>query len=279
MSENDEIRAASTEPAGERPPPGIDVNVPSVARIYDYLIGGKDNYAADREVARKLIAVAPDLEHDAGSHRAILHRGVRFLVEQGIRQFVDIGSGLPTAQNTHQVAQALAPETHVVYVDNDPIVLAHGRALLAENDRTTVITADLREPASILKNPDVLRLIDFDRPVALMLLGVIHHINDDEDPGGLLRTYLEALPSGSWLFLTHFLHIGPESEQLERVMQGSHKSGRFRERAEIAAYLDGLETVEPGLVYLDLWRPEQPIDEATLSVSQRLVLGAIARKP
>ncbi|WP_406294729.1 SAM-dependent methyltransferase [Embleya sp. NBC_00888] len=279
MTENAGDRVWSTKPAGERPPPGIDVNVPSVARIYDFLIGGKDNYAADREVARKLIAVAPDLEHDAGAHRRILHRGVRFLVEQGIRQFVDIGSGLPTAQNTHQVAQAIAAETTVVYVDNDPIVLAHGRALLAENDRTTVITADLREPESILKNPDLLRLIDFDRPVALMLLGVIHHINDDEDPAGLVRTYLDALPSGSWLFLTHFLHSGPESEQLERVMQGSHKSGRFREREEVAAYLDGLETADPGLVYIDLWRPEEPVDEATLSVTQRLVLGAVARKP
>jgi SAM-dependent methyltransferase len=275
MSEHD----TNQSPPPERAPAGIDVNVPSVARIYDFLIGGKDNYAADREVARKLIEVAPGLGVDASSHRRILHRGVRFLVEQGVRQFVDLGSGLPTAQNTHQVAQEIAPETNVVYVDNDPIVLAHGRALLAENKRTTVITADLREPKSILENPDLLRLIDFDQPVALMLLGVIHHVNDDEDPAGLLRTYLDALPAGSWLFLTHFLHTGPESEQLERVMQGSHKSGRFREREEIAAYFDGLETVEPGLVYIDLWRPEEPIDEASLTVAQRLVVGAIARKP
>ncbi|OPC83879.1 SAM-dependent methyltransferase [Embleya scabrispora] len=279
MTENAESRLWSTDPEGAPAPAGIDVTVPSVARVYDFLIGGKDNYAADREVARKLIAVAPDLARDAGAHRRILHRGVRFLVEQGVRQFLDIGSGLPTAQNTHQVAQAVAADSTVVYVDNDPIVLAHGRALLAENERTTVITADLREPGSILKNPEVLRLIDFDRPVALMLLGVIHHINDDEDPAGLLRAYLDALPSGSWLFLTHFLRSGPESEQMERVMQGSHKSGRFRERAEIAAYLDGLEPADPGLVYVDLWRPEEPVDEAALTVTQRLVLGAVARKP
>ncbi|MYW04049.1 SAM-dependent methyltransferase [Streptomyces sp. SID3343] len=275
MSEPDANQSQQTE----RAPAGIDVNVPSVARIYDFLIGGKDNYAADREVARKLVEVVPGLETDSAAHRAILHRGVRFLVEQGVRQFVDLGSGLPTAQNTHQVAQGIAPETNVVYVDNDPIVLAHGRALLAENNRTTVITADLREPKSVLEHPDLLRLIDFDEPIGLMLLGVIHHINDDEDPAGLLRTYLDALPSGSWLFLTHFLHSGPESEKLERVMQGSHSSGRFRERDEIAAYFEGLETVDPGLVHIAMWRPEEPVDEASLTVEQRLVVGAIARKP
>jgi SAM-dependent methyltransferase len=275
MSEPDTNQSPPTEQA----PAGIDVTVPSVARIYDFLIGGKDNYAADREVARKLIEAAPGLGSDNTSHRAILHRGVRFLVEQGVRQFVDLGSGLPTAQNTHQVAQEIAPETNVVYVDNDPIVLAHGRALLAENSRTTVITADLREPKSVLDHPDLRRLIDLDQPVGLMLLGVIHHVNDDADPAGLVRAYLDALPSGSWLFLTHFLHTGPESEQLERVMQGSHKSGRFRERDEIAAYFEGLEMVDPGLVYIALWRPEEPVDEANLTVEERMIVGAIARKP
>ncbi|WTW99957.1 SAM-dependent methyltransferase [Streptomycetaceae bacterium NBC_01309] len=259
-------------------PTGIDVTVPSIARIYDFLLGGKDNFAVDRDVASKLLTAAPGLDEAAVSHRAILARGVRFLVEQGVRQFVDLGSGLPSAQNTHQVAQATAPDARVVYVDNDPIVLAHGRALLAENDRTTVITADMREPEAVLAHPDLNRLVDMDRPVGLMLLGVIHHINDDEDPSGLVKRYLDALPSGSWLFLTHFLSVGAESEALERVMQGSHKTGRFRTRDEIESYFAGLELAEPGVVYLDLWRPDEPLDADDLPQNRRLVLGGIARK-
>ncbi|GAA4966036.1 SAM-dependent methyltransferase [Yinghuangia aomiensis] len=260
-------------------PTGIDVTVPSIARIYDSLLGGKDNFAVDRAVAAELLEAAPGLAECAISHRLILSRGVKFLVEQGVRQFVDLGSGLPSAQNTHQVAQDGDPEARVVYVDNDPIVLAHGRALLAENDRTTVITADMRDPDGVLGHPDLTGLIKADEPIAVMMLGVIHHINDDEDPAGLVKRYLDALPSGSWLFLTHFLSVGVESDALERVMQGSHKTGRFRTREEIEAYFDGLELAEPGVVYLDLWRPDVPTDADSLDVGQRLVLGGIARKP
>lgn len=258
---------------------GVDVTVPSIARVYDALLGGKDNFAVDRAVAAELLAAAPGSETTGFSHRAMLARGVKFLVEQGITQFIDLGSGLPTAQNTHQVAQAIAPQTRVVYVDNDPIVLAHGRALLAENEYTTVVTADMREPDSVLDNPELKRLIRNDEPIGLMLLGVIHHLNDDEEPAALLKRYLDVLPSGSWLFLTHFLSVGAESDALERIMQGAHKTGRFRTREEIEGFFTGLELADPGVVLVDLWRPDTPVDIERLSLGQRLVLGGIARKP
>ena len=184
---------------------GIDVSKPSIARAYDVVLGGKDNYAVDRQVVGEMLKIVPDLPQVATYNRQILIRGVRYLVrEAGIRQFLDLGSGLPTVQNTHQVAQAIAPDARVVYVDNDPIVLAHGRALLEENENTAVVTADLRDPGAVLDHPDVNRLIDFSQPVGLMLVGITHHLHDDEDPEGIAKAYIDAIPSGSYLFLTAF---------------------------------------------------------------------------
>ncbi|WP_018501420.1 SAM-dependent methyltransferase [Parafrankia discariae] len=270
-------RAISNPPAGWEPKE-IDVSTPSVARVYDAILGGKDNFPVDRAVAEELVAFVPDGRAAAIYNRAVLGRGVRYLAEQGIRQFIDLGSGLPTARNTHQVAQEIIPDARVAYVDNDPIVLAHGRALLAENQYTTVITADVRQPEEILSHPDLRTLIDFDQPIGLLMLGIIHHLNDDEDPGSLVARYRSALVGGSYLFLTHFVDHGEETEELQKALLTDLGTGRFRTMEEIAAYFDGLELVEPGVVYNPLWRPDGPLPE-TIRLTEKMIGGGIGRKP
>ncbi|WP_055588576.1 SAM-dependent methyltransferase [Streptacidiphilus griseoplanus] len=237
-------------------PTGVDTSVPSIARVYDAMLGGKDNFAVDREVAERIRKVLPITREGAWEHREALARGVRYLASQGIDQFLDLGSGLPTAQNTHQVAQAACPGAHVVYVDNDPMVLAHGRALLAGDDCTEVVTADLREPEDVLSRPEVRRLIDLDRPLGLLMVGVVHHLADDEDPAGLVKRYLDATAPGSHLFLTHFRSQPPTTDALERVFLSMLGSGRFRTQEEIEALFGDLEMVDPGVVALPLWRPD-----------------------
>ncbi|SNQ45373.1 conserved hypothetical protein [Frankia canadensis] len=231
----------------------------------------------DRAIAEQLVAFVPDGREAAIYNRAVLGRGVRYLAERGIRQFIDLGSGLPTARNTHQVAQEILPEARVVYVDNDPIVLAHGRALLAENQYTTVITADVREPEEILSHPDLRSLIGFDQPVGLLMLGIIHHLNDEEDPGGLVTRYRNAVAAGSYLFLTHFVDHGAQTDDLQKALLADLGTGRFRTLEEITAYFDGLELVEPGVVYNPLWRPDGPLPE-TLRITEKMIGGGIGRK-
>ncbi|GAB3685413.1 SAM-dependent methyltransferase [Actinocorallia lasiicapitis] len=257
---------------------GIDIRVPSIARAYDVVLRGKDNFAVDRAFVDEIVKVVPEIYDVATYNREILGRGVRYLVDQGIRQFLDLGSGLPTVENTHQVAQAAAPDSRVVYVDNDPIVLAHGKAFLAENERTAVVTADLRDPAAVLARPEIKALIDFDQPVAIMLVGILHHLHDDEDPQGIVDAYLAAVPSGSHVFITSFCNSSPEAEAAEKQYLALLGTGRFRTPAEITAWFDGLELVEPGVVPNPLWRPDRPVD-GELSVGQKLIYGGIARKP
>jgi hypothetical protein len=258
---------------------GIDVTKPSIARAYDVVLNGKDNFEVDRAFVDEIVKIIPELYDVAAYNREILGRGVRYLAgEAGLRQFLDLGSGLPTVQNTHQVAQETAADARVVYVDNDPIVLAHGRALLAENDRTTVVTADLREPEKVLADADVRRLIDFDRPVAVMLVGILHHLHDEEGPKRIVETLMDAVPSGSHLFVTHFCASSEEARVAEEQYLALLGTGRFRTPEEITAYFDGLELLEPGVVPLPLWRPEGEVP-AELTVGQRLMYGGIARKP
>ncbi|MDI2129823.1 SAM-dependent methyltransferase [Yinghuangia seranimata] len=263
--------------AAEWAPTGIDVSKPSIARVYDAVLGGKDNFAVDRVIAQQSQDIVPEIGDVARFNRAILGRAVRAMANAGIRQFLDLGSGLPTVQNTHQVAQEVAPDARVVYVDIDPIVLAHGRAILAENANTTVVTADLRDPKTVLNLPQVREFIDFDQPVGLMLVGVIHHLGDDEDPDGIVRTYLDALPAGSQFLLTHFCASSPDALALEGALLTSLGTGRFRTLEEITAYFDGLELLEPGVVYLPVWRPEEPVAEP-LTIGQRLMAGGLAVK-
>jgi hypothetical protein len=179
-------------------PPGIDVSKPSIARVYDFMVGGKDHFGIDRMAAERAMEIMPDAQEAGRACRAFLRRAVRYLsAEAGIRQFLDIGSGLPTATNVHQVAHEVDPEARVVYVDNDPMVLAHGRALLADERTTTVINADLRAPEEILRHQVTRDYLNFDEPVGLLLLSILHHLHDDEDPGGIAATLRAAMPVGS----------------------------------------------------------------------------------
>ncbi|WP_336207330.1 SAM-dependent methyltransferase [Nonomuraea sp. LPB2021202275-12-8] len=270
----------------ERAPQGIDVTKPSVSRVYDFILGGKDNFEIDRKIAQMALTVAPDAPEAARANREFLRRSVRYLTrDAGIRQFLDIGSGLPTQGNVHEIAQAIAPGTPVVYVDHDPIVLVHGRAMLAVNATTTVVEADIREPEKIIGNPEVGRLIDFSRPVGLLLFAILHHLADEDDPAGLVRTLMENLAPGSHVAISHFHNPGqahPEvSEQAfaaEKIFNETLGTGRWRTREEILSYFDGLELLEPGLVPLPEWRPE-PDDSAVPGITYHTFVGGVARKP
>jgi serine/threonine protein kinase len=260
-------------------PHGIDTTKPSIARTYDVVLNGKDNFEVDRAFVAEISKIIPEIYDVAIYNRQILGRGVRHMTGQGIRQFLDLGSGLPTAQNTHHVAQAAAPESRVVYVDCDPIVLAHGRALLAENDHTTVVQADIREPESILMDPEVRGFIDFDQPVAILLTGILHHLHDDEGPQHITETLMKAAPAGSYLFITHFCASSQDAIDAEQKFLTLLGTGRFRTLEEINTYFNGLDLLEPGIVPIPLWRPDGPApDPDTLSIGQKLLHGGIARK-
>jgi hypothetical protein len=238
-------------------PPVIDTSVAHQARVYNYLLGGKDNFAADREVGDKAIQVYPDLPVAARANRAFLGRAVRFLAgEAGIRQFLDIGTGIPSANNTHEVAQGVAPESQIVYVDNDPIVLAHARALLtsAPEGQTAYLDADANDPDTILARAAV--TLDFSQPVAIMLLLILHVI---EDPYALMSRLVGAVPPGSYLAISiPASDIQPESEAevTRRLNEGlPGVTSTFRSRAEVTRFFDGLELLEPGVVPMNYWRP------------------------
>ena len=261
-----------------RVPPQIDIRKPSAARVYDAILGGKDNFPWDRTVAAQVIAAFPQAATSAVLNRQVLERSVRYLHDQGVDQFLDLGSGLPTARNTHEIARELNPRALVAYVDNDPIVLTHARAQLAEDAATTVVTADVRYPDTILNSPAITAFLDFSRPIGLVLNGVVHHLNDDEDPHGVVTKLTSALAPGSYLQLTHFSTAAPAAAALERVLMRSIGSGRMRSAGEITAFFDGLELVDPGVVFLPEWRPDRPV-AYPLEIGGQLILGGMARKP
>jgi hypothetical protein len=261
-----------------RIPPQIDIHKPSAARVYDAVLGGKDNFAWDRAVAKRAMTVFPGCRTSAAMNRQTLGRAVRYMSARGIDQFLDLGSGLPTAQNTHEIAQAVNPAARVVYVDNDPIVLVHGRALLAENPQTTVVTADIRRPDTILTSPTVLGFLDFSRPIGLILNAVIHHVNDDENPRAIVTAFKCALAPGSYLQLTHFSDAAPEAAALEQVLMQAIGSGRMRGRQEFTSFFDGLELVGPGVVFAPEWRPDTTV-RYPLESCAKLLLSGMGRKP
>ena len=261
------------------PPPEIDITVPAVARIYDYVLGGKENFESDRVAARGLLRVLPEAAQPALENRAFLRRAVRYLVaDAGIRQILDIGSGLPTEGNVHEIAQAIDPSVRVVYVDIDPMVLAHGRALLARNPHTTVVTADVRDPEGIFTDPEVLDLIDPARPFAILLAGVLHHLPDADEPVGIVDDLVTRLPLGGHLLISNFLGGDhPRASELEHAFrQGRISAARFRTWPEQRRFFAGLEMVEPGLVYVNDWRPDAttPADSAV----HTLHVAGIGRK-
>ena len=244
---------------GQQPPPGIDATVATAARMYDYWLGGHDNFAADRIAALRLAEAAPDVPAMARANRAFLGRAVRFLAgEAGIRQFLDLGTGLPTRGSVHQVARAIAPDARVVYVDNDPMVLAHARALKT-GDGTAVISADLRDAAKILEHPDTQRLIDFTQPLAILLVAVLHFIGDP-DAHQAVASYVSAAPPGSYLVVGHGTSdVDPAiSAASASVYSRTANPGTLRSRADILSFFDGLDLLAPGLVPVQLWRPDEP---------------------
>ncbi|MGW6521707.1 SAM-dependent methyltransferase [Streptomyces sp. NPDC054962] len=247
--------------AAENYSPGIDVSVPSVARMYDWLLGGVENYASDRRECEKLLQIAPSSKILARNNREFLQRVVRVLAKDyGIRQFIDHGSGLPTQDNVHQIAQRVDPCSRVVYIDNDPSVLAHGRAALEENDNTAVVSADMRHTDTIFAHPEVKQLIDFTQPVAALFVSVLHCLSDDDEPGELVRKVARRLPSGSFLVVCQL--VSGRADVRKRVTElmsratGGHW-GRVREEHEVRAFLDGMQVIEPGLVDVTDWRPDR----------------------
>ncbi|CAM00611.1 S-adenosyl methyltransferase [Saccharopolyspora erythraea NRRL 2338] len=265
-------------------PPGVDTSRPSIARVYDAGLGGKDNFEADREVLRAILEVTPDGMVIARDNRDWLIRVTRFLAEQaGVRQFLDLGSGLPTTENTHEVAQRIDPESTVVYVDDDPVVEAHGKVLLEENEQTHFVGGDLTRPEELLADPALHRTLDFSEPVALYLIGVLHHFPELDRLREIVRTYVDALAPGSFLAISHFHNPGGEYEDIakrvERAMLDSEMgSGYFRTREEIASLFLDLELLEPGLCRAPDWWPDGPRVKP-LAVSQRMFLAGLARKP
>ncbi|WP_062347050.1 SAM-dependent methyltransferase [Herbidospora yilanensis] len=264
----------------ERAPAGIDPSVPSVARIYDYWLGGKDNFASDRAAAEKLLEFVPDAREMCRENRAFLTRTVSLLAGEGVDQFVDIGSGLPTQDNTHQVAQRVNPEAKVVYVDNDPIVLVHGRALLEDNPNTRVANGDLRKPEALLADPEVTEFIDFSRPVAVLLLSILHFVHDDDEAMAIMTEIRSKLAPGSYVVLTHAFAGEIGDDKLESVQEIYAKTApgglTARTRAQIASYFEGMEVVEPGIVPSEAWRPDVPWD-VPVDFTKHSVLGVVAR--
>ena len=261
------------------PPLPFDTKVAHVARVYNYWLGGKDNFAADRAAGEQAIKAFPEIGLSARSNRAFLARAVRFLAGEGeIRQFLDIGTGIPTANNTHEVAQSVAPTARIVYVDNDPVVLTHARALLTSDPAgaTDYIDADLRDPRGILARAG--RLLDFDRPVALMLMAVLQHLDEEDDPYRIVETLLESLPPGSYLAMSHPAK-DINAEAMARMAESLNKmmaeKVTFRDNPAVAKFFDGLELVDPGMVQASKWRPASESEAA----SPAALWAGVARKP
>ena len=275
-----EERTDSQLAAGADGPAGIDSTVAHPARVYDYWLGGTNNFAADREAAERVLAATPGLRARVQANRAFLARVVRYLAaEAGIRQFLDVGTGIPSADNTHEVAQAVAPDSRVVYVDNDPIVLIHAQELLASapEGATQYIEGDLRDPAAILEA--AARTLDFTRPAALMLLGVLHLIGDSEDPYRIVAELMDALAPGSYLAISHpasDINAAAQAEAQKRYNERVSTPQTLRNRAEVTRFFDGLDLVPPGVVYVHAWRPDPADVPPADGVSAH---GGVARKP
>jgi hypothetical protein len=265
---------------GDGLPRGVDSGKASVARMYDAMLGGEHNFAIDREAVAAFTAIDPQVRTLARANRAFLGRAVRFLADAGVRQFMDLGSGIPTQGNVHEVAQAAAPGAKVVYVDNDPVAVAHSEALLADNPDATIVAADIRKPADILSSPQVRDLIDFTQPVAVLMIAILHFVTPEEDPAGIVAAFRDAVVEGSWLALTHATDEDrPDTAaavgQLYRDRATSPVTARSHDGIE--SLFDGFGLVEPGLVYVPLWRPDRE-DEVPENPSQYWVYAGVGRK-
>jgi S-adenosyl methyltransferase len=259
--------------------PDFDTSVPHIARVYDYWLGGKDNFAADRELGEQTLQAYPNLVHSVRANRAFLARTVRFLAgEMGIRQFLDIGTGIPTANNTHEVAQKIAPESRIVYVDNDPIVLSHAKALLKSDPKgaCAYIDADLRDPDAIVA--EAADTLDFGQPVAIMLIAVMHFIGDDAQAGAIIGRLTAACVPGSYVVISHAasdIDAEQQTEMVRRLNQSVAQKATLRDQAGITRLFAGLELAEPGVVRVSDWRPDSDLE----AVRPTGLRGGVARKP
>jgi hypothetical protein len=260
-------------------PPQIDANVPHIARVYDYWLGGKDNFAADRELGEKTLQAYPNLVFSVRANRAFLARAVRFLAaEAGIRQFLDIGTGIPTANNTHEVAQRVAPQCRIVYVDNDPIVLSHARALLTSKPEgvCAYLDADLRDPDKILAA--AADTLDFSQPVAVMLIAVMHFIGDDAEASAIVNRLMDACAPGSYLTISHAasdIDAEQQTEMVRQLNQSVAEKATLRDQAGVTRLFDGYELLDPGVTRTAEWRPDSDLEAA----SPAAVWAGVARKP
>ncbi|NUP46755.1 MAG: hypothetical protein HOW97_05495 [Catenulispora sp.] len=240
-------------------PDGVDIERPSAARLYDWLLGGHHNFAPDRALGRRLLRAEPNARMIVRENREFLGRAVRFLLEQGVRQFLDLGSGIPTQENVHQIAQRSAPGTRVVYVDNDASVVAHGRHILRGDPGAAAIQADMRRPDLVLNHPTTQELLDFSQPIGLLMVTVLHFIPDEDEPYAMVAHYRDAVPPGSFVAISHATHEAAPSaaakvEQLYR--SAARTAAHTRSHEEIVRLFAGFDIVEPGVVYLPLWRPD-----------------------
>jgi S-adenosyl methyltransferase len=275
------VTDSSPPPGPGTAPPEIDTTVPHSARIWNYWLGGKDNYPVDKAAGDQFMAIYPEVVEVARQSRRFLTRAVGYLAgEAGVRQFLDIGTGLPTADNTHEVAQRVAPESRIVYVDNDPLVLTHARALLTSSPQgvTQYVDADLRDPDTILKEAG--RTLDLTQPVGLILMGIVGHIADDEEARSIIRRLLDALPSGSYLALCDGTNV--ISQAVAEAQEQYNRSGalpyHLRSPEQIASFFQGLELVEPGVVSVPHWRPDS-VDAGAGAPPEVDQFGGVARKP
>jgi SAM-dependent methyltransferase len=267
----------------ERPnwaPENIDLDRPNAARIYDYFLGGACNFEQDREFADKFLELIPQAEQAARRNRAFLRRAVAFCVESGIRQFLDLGSGIPTVGNVHEVAQGMAPDARVLYVDNEPVAVAHSELMLEGNDTAAILQADLCDPDTVLNSASARRLFDFEEPMAVLMVAVLHFVPDSAEPRAAIARYLDAMAPGGFLVLSHgtdegFADAPPEADN---YYHRTSTPGYARSRAEIAALFEGTTLVEPGLVWSVQWRPESP-EDVDDHPERSLVLAGVGRKP
>jgi hypothetical protein len=263
-----------------RIPQGVDVTQPSAARVYDYYLGGACNFEADRALAKKVTGAIPWVNDMARENRHFLRRAVSFCVDNGIRQFLDIGSGTPTVGNVHEVAHQIDPSCRVVYVDNEPVAVAHSQLILGENDKAGIVQADLRDPDVVLGADETRRLIDFDEPVALLMVALLHFIPDSADPRGIIGSYRDALAPGSFFALSHVTDdVYPEQiHQLVQMYENSSNPVTTRTHSEVERLFTGFDMVEPGLVWTATWRPES-LDAQRENPDSCAVYAGVGRKP
>ncbi|WP_308211816.1 SAM-dependent methyltransferase [Actinoallomurus soli] len=261
--------------------PTVDVTRPSVARMYDYYLSGKDNFEVDRAAAEQVAQAMPEIRELALENRSFLRRAVRYMTQRGVRQFLDIGSGLPTVGNTHEIAQEIAADARVVYVDVDPVVLVHGRALLGRDKSTTVVQGDMRRPGEVLGHQETTRLLDPTAPVGVLMIAMIHFLTLEERRS-VMEELRAALPPGSYLAATHVTgegHSASAVEQIEAVYATTPTPIYFRPRQEIAGFFEGFDVVEPGLVTIDRWNPDSDQRDRPRAKAGTWLYGAVARKP